>query len=142
MNVEWNAHVKLDNAAEAAGRFVVATGWGVIDDNPGKRVDYRAAITLAAPEAANPELVAKAPTETVDPQGRGDLSCGPDAIEIEVTYLVSPATPEAKGSLIVFAIAENAARRQNKPEGAILAHGTGRIGDPITVKVAVPGFCP
>jgi hypothetical protein len=135
MKITWNAHVHMDGA----NAKWVGLGWGIPDDHHGDPMDYEALITVMAPDEANATIGKVGRNEIVALRSSAELPCGPDGITVEVTYRVS-ANDGAEGSEVEFNIAENAGQK-GTPTGAVLAHGTGLIGDDIIVRLVIPGTC-
>jgi hypothetical protein len=138
--VQWNAHVHI----EGANAKWIGLGWGIPGD-PGDPRCYAATITVTAPAAANATVGKVGVNETVALKSSSSLSCGPDGIELEVTYHVEPDNTDRKdcgepGRDVEYNIAENAGQK-GTPTGAVLANGTGPMGQDITVTVVVPGSC-
>jgi hypothetical protein len=135
MKITWNAHVHMDGA----NAKWMGLGWGIPDDSHGDPMDYQAIITVTAPDEANATVGKVGRNETVALRSSAELPCGPDGIVVEVTYSVS-AKDGAEGRQVEFNIAENAGQK-GTPTGAVLAHGSGLIGEDIVVPVVVPGSC-
>lgn len=132
MNLKWNAHVNVENAK-------VGLGWGVTDDVTGRLTDYDAVITVTLPERADASVSKKAPNETVVLNRSASLTCGPNAIEANVTYRVTPKTG-ANGNQVAVNVATVAGQKP-PATGDILGEGTGQVGQDITVHVVIPGSC-
>jgi hypothetical protein len=138
--VQWNAHVHI----EGAKAKWIGLGWGIPGD-PGDPRCYEATITVTAPPEANATVGKVGVNESVVLKTSESLSCGPDGIELEVTYNVVPDNADRRdcrepGSEVEYNIAENAGQK-GIPTGAVLANGTGPTGKDITVRVVVPGSC-
>ena len=149
---QWNAHVHIDGAKAKW----IGLGWG-IKDYVGDPRCYKATITVTAPPNANAMIGKVGINEGVVLASDDSLSCGPDFIEICVTYHVEPVPgencPDRGGyvqeepSKFVWTIAENAGQK-GTPTGDILkdddgndAEGEALIGEDVKVCVLVPGSC-
>jgi hypothetical protein len=128
---EWNAKVNVENTK-------LGLGWGVTDDVNGA-ADYSALITVTLPEGANASVQKVAPNETVVLNSSDGLACGPDGIEANVAYRVSPLNG-ANGSQVSVTIATVAGQKP-AATGDVLGAGTGQVGEDISVHVLVPGSC-
>lgn len=129
----WNAHVTVGGAK-------VGLGWRVVDD-PADRRDYRATITVTLPNGPTFSLDTEhAQWETVPPPIRDPrLTCEPNAIQAEVTYLVTP-TAGATGRRVEVKIAKVSGL--GRATGRILAVGSGDTRAAFTVPVVIPdGSC-
>ena len=136
-NIEWNAHVIVDQATIKPN--TLGLGWGIPDAQPGDR-NYHAQIMVTLPTQATADIQKRDPNlETVSWNTRPDLSCGPDYIEADVTYLVT-AKPGATGSKVAISIAKVAGHKPG-PTGDILCEFEGPIGQSLTVRVKVQGSC-
>lgn len=138
--VQWNAHVHI----EGAKAKWIGLGWGIPGD-PGSPRCYEATITVTAPPEANATVGKVGVNESVVLKTSKSLSCGPNGIEIVVTYHVEPNQVDRKdcgepGREVQYNIAENAGQKAT-PTSAPLANGTGPIGQDITVRAVVPGSC-
>lgn len=127
----WNAHVNVENAK-------VGLGWAVTDDVNGA-AKYSALITLTLPEGANASVAKVAPNETVVLNSSAGLTCGPDGIQANVTYRVSPLNG-ASGSQVEVSIATVAGQKPGAT-GDVLGTGAGQVGGDISVNILVPGSC-
>jgi hypothetical protein len=127
----WNAHVNVENAT-------VGLGWAVTDDVNGAK-DYSALITVTLPEGANASVAKVAPTETVVLNSSAGLTCGPDGIQANVAYKVSPLNG-AIGSQVAVNVATVAGQKP-AATGDVLGSGTGQVGEIISVSVLIPGSC-
>lgn len=142
---QWNAHVHIEGATAKW----IGLGWGVADDG-GDPKCYKAKITVAAPADANAMIGKVGVNEKVELISRTEgLACGPDGIEIEVTYFVERNVDYSdKGNCsweaecFQYNIAENAGQKAT-PTGDVLPDGGGEgdIGQPITIRTKVPGSC-
>ena len=137
MNPLWNAHVEVKNAT--VKNETVGLGWGVTEDVEAHRKFYETVITLTLPQGADAAVTKKLSFETVVLKRSARLSCGPNGIEANVTYRVSP-LPGAKGSEVRVNVAIGAGMKP-PPTGGVLAQGTGQVGQDITVHVVIPGSC-
>ena len=137
MNPLWNAHVKVKN--QTVKNETVGLGWGVTEDVEAHRKFYETVITLTLPEGADATVAQKLLFETVVLKSSPSLSCGPDGIEANVTYRVSP-LPGAQGSEVRVNVAIGSGKKP-PPTGGVLAQGTGQVGQLITVPFVIPGSC-
>jgi hypothetical protein len=127
----YNAHVNVENAK-------VGLGWAVTDDTNGA-ADYSALITLTLPEGANATVGKVAPNETVVLNSSAGLTCGPDGIQANVAYKVSP-LGGATGAQVAVTVATVAGQKP-AATGDVLGAGTGQVGEDISIRVLIPGSC-
>ena len=127
-----NAHVNVEKAK-------LGLGWTVTDDVTGGPAKYAALITVRLPEGADASVGKKAPNETVVLSSSPSLTCGPDGIEANVVYRVSP-LKGANGNQVAVKIAKVAGQKP-AATGDVLGEGTGQIGQDISVHVVIPGSC-
>lgn len=129
MNILWNAHVIVGDAK-------VGTGWAVTDDVEKNRTKYHADITVTVPTGAKVSVEEKVPNETVVLKHSASLTCGPNTIEANVTYLVTGGT----GSEVQVNVAKVSGHKP-PAAGGTLGQATGQVGRDITVHVVIPGSC-
>ena len=132
LEIKWNAHVDVGNAK-------VGLGWGIPDDVGGGVMAYAALITLTLPEAATASVAKKAPNETVVLNRSASLTCGPNGIEANVTYRVTPRVG-ATGHLVAVSVAKVAGQKP-PATGDVLGRGRGQVGEDVSVHVVIPGSC-
>jgi len=126
----WNAHVVVGGA-------MVGLGWRVV--NGGGHTEYEAAITVTLPDGPSFSVQKVAPNETVVMNRDASLSCAANAIEVNVTYLVTPKAG-ATGNRVEVKIAKVSGQKP-QATGQIWAVGSGGIGQAVTVPVVIPGSC-
>ena len=136
MDLTWNAHVEVENVDVA--KKTVGLGWAVSDDKAGGANAYGTDITVTLPQDADASVVKKAPNETVVLKRSASLSCGPNGIEANVTYHVSPRT--GTGHQVSVKVATHSGHKP-PATGDILATGSGQVGQDITIHVVIPGSC-
>jgi hypothetical protein len=137
MNPLWNAHVVVKNTT--VKNKTVGLGWGVTEDVEAHRKFYETLITLTLPAGADAEVTKTLKTEKVVLKRSPSLTCGPNGIQAEVTYRVSP-LPGAQGSEVRVNVAISAGEKP-PPTGGVLAQGTGQVGQDISVPFVIPGSC-
>jgi hypothetical protein len=123
-----NAHVNVENAK-------LGLGWAVTDDKTGDPTNYATLITVTLPDGTNASVSKKAPNETVVLSHSASLPRGPDGIEANVAYRVSP-LKGANGQHVEVKVATVAGQ---KPAATadILAEGTGQVGQTISVHIVI-----
>jgi len=138
--IQWNAKVELAGAKE---KFI-GLGWGLEDDLHSGVKNYKVKIRVWVPEEATARLVKATPNEDTKIDTDKALTCGPNGIEVKVTYEVTPTT--GTGKKVLWKIAWFAAEGQGPGNG--VAEGSGDIIKTITAhttndkNVMVPGVCP
>jgi hypothetical protein len=137
MNPLWNAHVVVKNTT--VKNKTVGLGWGVTEDVEAHRKFYETLITLTLPEGADAAVTKALHTEKVVLKKSASLTCGPNGIQADVTYRVSP-LPGAQGSEVRVNVAIGAGQKP-PPTGGVLVQGTGQVGQDITVQFVIPGSC-
>jgi hypothetical protein len=132
MNIIWNAHLNVLGATE------VGLGWGT--DPIGGIDSYTASITVTLPQRAGDATVnSQKKNENVVVNRDATLACGPNGIEANVTYRVSPNTG-ANGTQVGVNVATKAGQKNGATKG-VLGKATGQIGQDITVHIFIPGSC-
>jgi hypothetical protein len=133
INIIWNAHLNVLGATE------VGLGWGT-DDPKGGVGAYTAFIAVTLPQRAGTATVnSQKPNEKVVVNRDATLACGPNGIEANVTYRVSP-NAGANGTQVGVNVATQAGQKNGATKG-VLGTATGQVGQDITVKVHIPGTC-
>jgi hypothetical protein len=127
------------NALVNVNSTKVGLGWGVTDDVTGAATAYAAVITVTLPERADAGVIKTDPNETVVLNRSARLTCGPDGIEANVTYRVSP-REGAKGRQVAVKVVTGAGQK-SAATGDVLGEATGQVGEDISVHVVVPGSC-
>jgi hypothetical protein len=127
------------NALVNVNSTKVGLGWGVTDDVTGAATAYAAVITVTLPERADAGVIKTDPNETVVLNRSASLTCGPNGIEANVTYRVSP-LKGAKGNQVAVQVATGAGQK-SAATGDVLGEGTGQVGQDISVHVVIPGSC-
>jgi hypothetical protein len=124
------------NALVNVNSTKVGLGWGVTDDVTGAATAYAAVITVTLPERADAGVIKTDPNETVVLNRSARLTCGPDGIEANVTYRVSPQRG-ATGNQVTVKVAKVAGQKP-AATGDVLGEGTGQVGQDISLHVVIP----
>ena len=118
----WNAKVSIEGT-------MVSTSWSV-DDVTGAK-GYHAEITVAVPSGTDVNVIKTAPTENVVVIDGG--SCSDGVVTAVVTYVVT----SVGGDGTDVSVSVDRVGHGNEHYG----HGTGVLGEPISVNVTVDGEC-
>ena len=125
----WNASVQVEGVP-------VSTAWTVVDAN-GESLDheahdFRTAIRISKPKAANGEVLEEAKDESATLKSSPKLHCTPDGIEAEVTYHVA-AKGKTLGKTVELTVTVGT-------EDTYTA--SGKLGENITVSgILIPATC-
>jgi hypothetical protein len=129
MGLIRNAHVTVEKAK-------VGLGWEVTDDVTSGLTSYDAVITVTLPEGAVASVGKQSPNETVVLNRSAGLTYGPNGIEANVTYRVSPQRG-ATGNQVAVKVAKVAGQKP-AATGDVLGEGTGQVGQDISLHVVIP----
>ena len=124
-----NAHVTVENTK-------LGLGWAVSDDRSGSPTKYAALITVTLPVGTQATVSKKGPNETVVLNYSAGLPSGPNGIQAEVAYRVSP-LEGASGKQVAVQVATVAGQKPS-PTGDVLAEGSGAVGQTISVHLVIP----
>ena len=130
MALTANAHVNVENAQ-------LGLGWAVTDETTGGPTNYATLITVTLPDGTSASVSKKAPNETVVLSRSVSLPWGPDGIEANVTYRVSP-LKGANGKQVAVKVATVSGQKP-AATGDVLAEARGEVGQTIGVHIVIPG---